>query len=203
MKLPLKKDLIWAGARAARPQIAGDKSADARFPASQILMITPLPCVLCAWSAGAWSAAQSFKNGSILTSPHEGTFRLENSDLWYCSRNWPSSDKPLQIASLIYSWSLLPLYPCQFSPFPSRSALRAVGQSSRTALLLLPAYLTSSSPARMPPPICPCAPITFQIHWWLQPPSCSTIGVRGERTCWQHKMASNQVNAGCRNTIKD
>lgn len=36
--------------------------------------------------------------------------------------------------------------PCQFPPFPSRSALRAVGQSSRTALLLLPVCLTPSAP---------------------------------------------------------
>lgn len=78
--------------------------------------------------------------------------------------------------------------PCQFSPFPSRSALHAVGQSSRTALLLLPVYLTSNSPALVPPPLCPCAPITFQISWWLQPPSWSTIEVRGESTRWQHKM---------------
>lgn len=47
VELPLKGDLIWTRARDARPQIAGDKSADARFPASQILMITPLLYVLC------------------------------------------------------------------------------------------------------------------------------------------------------------
>lgn len=34
--------------------------------------------------------------------------------------------------------------PCQFSSFPPRSALRAVGQSSRAPLQLPPAYLTSS-----------------------------------------------------------
>lgn len=57
----------------ATPQIAADKSADAHFPASQILMITPLFYVLCEWFAAAWSAAQSFKNGSILTCPYECT----------------------------------------------------------------------------------------------------------------------------------
>lgn len=92
--------------------------------------------------------------------------------------------------------------PCQFSPFPSRSALRAVGQSSRTALLLLPAYLTSSSPNPCLHLLCPCAPITIQLRRWLQPPSYSTTGVGGERTCWQHKMASNQEDTGFRNTIK-
>lgn len=120
MKLPSKKDLIRTRARAARPQIAGDKSADACFPASQILMITSLLNVLCEWFVGAWSAAQSFRKGSFLTSSDGGTLRLENSDLWYCSGNWPSSDKPHQIAFLIYGWPLLPLYPLSVFLIPPK-----------------------------------------------------------------------------------
>lgn len=115
---PLKEYLIRTGARAARLQIAGDKSTDACFAASQILIISPLLHDTCEWFVAAWSAAQSFKSGSILTSPHEGMLRLENSDVWYCSRNWPSSDKPHQIAFLIYSWPLLPLYPLSIFLIP-------------------------------------------------------------------------------------
>lgn len=58
------------------------------------------------------------KRGSVLTSPHDGALELGNSDLWRCSRNWPSSDKPHQIAFLIYSCPLLPLYPLSILPIP-------------------------------------------------------------------------------------
>lgn len=81
-----------------------------------------------------------------------------------------------------------------FPPFPSRSALRAVGQSSRTALLLLPGpprIQLSSSPALQPsssPPLCPHASFTHQTPKWLQPPPCRTAGVKA--TCRQHRMAS-------------
>lgn len=117
--------------------MAGDEPADACFPASQILMITPPFHAVCEWFAAAWSAAQSFKNGSILTFFREGTLILGNSDLWCCCWNWPSSDKPHQIAFLMYSWPLLLLYPLSISPIPLKVSSSAVGQSSRTALQLL------------------------------------------------------------------
>lgn len=161
VKLPLKKGLSWTGATATRPQIAGDKSADACFPASQILMITPLFYVLCEWFAGAWSAAQSFKNGSILTSPHEGTLRLKNCDLWHCSRNWPSSDKPFQIASLIYSWPLLPLSP--LSIFPSPQGQRSV-LLDKVAEQLSCYCLPTSHPALQASCLHPSAPVV-QSHF--------------------------------------
>lgn len=166
-------------------------------------MITPLLHALCEWFAGAWSAPQSFKNGSILTFLREGAHALENSDLWHSRWNWPSSDKPHQIAFLMYSWPLLLLYPpVNFPPFPSRSALHAVGQSNGTALQLLPArlpaYIPGSSASHRPHR----APITFLIRWWFPPSSWSSAGVRGARTCCQHKMVLNQVDGELRNTIK-
>ena len=201
VELPLKGDLIWTRARDARPQIAGDKSADARFPASQILMITPLLHVLCEWFAAAWSAAKSFKNGSIWTSPHEGTLRLENSDLWYCSRNWPSSDKPLQIACLIYSWPLLPLSPPVNFPHSPQGQLSVL--LDKVAEQLLCYRLPTLHPPRLHL-LCSCAPITLHIQYvddYVHLPAAAQ-GVRGERTCWQHKMASNWRDVGKRYTVK-
>lgn len=103
------------------------------------------------------------------------------------------------------SWCIVgPCYcstpPVNFPPFPSRSALHAVGQSNRTALQLLPACLISLAP---PPLTTPHhAPITFLIRWWFPPSSWSSAGVRGARTCCQHKMVLNQVDGELRNTIK-
>lgn len=160
-------------------------------------MITPLLHALCEWFAGAWSAAQSFKNGSILTFLREGLLTLENSDLWYRHWNWPSSDKPHQIAFLMYSWPLLLLYPpVNFPPSPSRSALHAVGQSNRTAACL--PHVPGSSASHHPHH----APITFLIRWWFPQSSWSSAGVRGVRTRCQHKMVLNQGDGELRNTIK-
>lgn len=155
--LPLKKDLIWNRTRAARPQIADDKSADAHFSASLVCFVWKIcrglirSSVIQKWiypnpiHMKAHSGLKTLIYGAAAgIDPH----RINCSKLppWY-------------IASPCYRSP-----PCQFSPFPSRSALCDVGQSSRTALLLLLACLASSSPDLQPPPLCPCAPITFQVH---------------------------------------
>lgn len=154
-KMPLKKDLIWTRAR-ARLQIAGDKSADAHFSASLVCFVRKIctkhtSSVIQKWTypntihTKACSGLKTVIYGAAAgIDPH----RINCSKLlpWY-------------IASPCYRSP-----PCQFPPFPSRSALRDVGQSRRTALLLLLACFTSSSPDLHPPPLCPCAPITFQIH---------------------------------------
>ena len=110
--------------------------------------------------SGAQSAAQSFKNGSILTSPREGLKTLIYGTAAGIDPHRINRSKlpPWYIAGPCYCSPP----PSVNFPFPSRSALHAVGQSSRTALPLLPAYLTSSSPARHA--AAPSAPL-LQSHY--------------------------------------
>lgn len=78
----------------------------------------------------------------------------------YCSRNCPSSDKPLQIASLIYGWLLLLLSPLSILAIPLKVSspccrTKAEQLCRGTACL----HLTSRSPVFRAPPLGPFAPI--------------------------------------------
>lgn len=94
--------------------------------------------------------------------------------------------------------------PCQFSSFPSRSALRVVGQSSRTSLVLLPASLTSVLPQplsclRLPGP---AHQSRFKYADDYNHLSGASRGLEGKEHVAGTKWPTNQGGTEFRKTIK-
>lgn len=142
-------------------------------------MITQVFCVSCEWFAGAWSAAQSYQNGSVPTSPPPRKARSGSKTLIYGTA---AGIDPHRInRSKLPPWYIAG--PCYRSPPTVNFPHSPQGQLS--VLLDKVAERFPLFPPAQPHmqllqhswlhPSGPCAPITNGTPSWPRPPSPSTV----------------------------